>query len=548
MKRIAALILVSLCLLPVLSALAAIAPPSIPEGTLTPLELQLPKGKKLPVYTGPGENYAPAGKGRATVSTNDWVQIFGREGDWLLIQYGISEGRMRFGYIAAQGLLEEGGVTADLSSQWQNISQTLIKPASLTDDPLGSQGEMALLPQGSQVRLLGRMGLWAYVEARAGESLLRGFLAEAARAASGQEENRPFDLRAVSWGPLVPDYAVTRYFTGKTICRPQGSGNPIPTVWLRLDSRESPEDLEALSNFKVVSGRASCGAELVPLSVLDSVTNEWMELHFRPQGGFNRGALEIVLEAGESVGNLTIACTRTLGDGREEILSLPLAGVPEDSGYPPKGAVFAAFRYTPFAPSPKQLAAFYSNTGRYHTLGDVLMFADQPMPQAPAQVLALPWDAPDYRLFLVEGRIAKRHGPFGVYDVLFSLEDPPEGVWLAPYQECGLCDEIDASDMIADGVLLPKGLSDTDTEEMERNEETLESDFAILMLVRLQGRDGDQLDLLMKGLHIAASFSAEKWNISYEQHLTTTAIGPRSRELVDMKGVSLGEGVLSTVE
>ena len=39
------------------------AAPSIPDGTSIPLDIELPKGKKLPVYSGPGEKYARAGNG-----------------------------------------------------------------------------------------------------------------------------------------------------------------------------------------------------------------------------------------------------------------------------------------------------------------------------------------------------------------------------------------------------------------------------------------------------------------------------------------------------
>ncbi|MFQ9446546.1 MAG: hypothetical protein ACLR4A_03510 [Christensenellales bacterium] len=51
------------------------------------------------VYLGPGNNYPRAGKGKATVSTNDWVQVFGQYKGWLLIQYHIDVNQYRIGWI-----------------------------------------------------------------------------------------------------------------------------------------------------------------------------------------------------------------------------------------------------------------------------------------------------------------------------------------------------------------------------------------------------------------------------------------------------------------
>ncbi len=172
--------------------------PFIPDGTLVPLDIKLPKGKKYPVYTGPGEEYVRSGKGKATVSTNGWVQVFGLEGDWLLIQYGINEGQMRFGYISAKGLKLENGVV-DLASQWEDVTLTLKEPAILSDDPLASMTDIASLPAGMQVRRLGWMGPWTYVEVRDGERLLRGFvLADFLAGTSTRNVRQAFDQRAVS--------------------------------------------------------------------------------------------------------------------------------------------------------------------------------------------------------------------------------------------------------------------------------------------------------------------------------------------------------------
>lgn len=523
------------------------AAPAIPDGTLVPLDIRLPQGKKYPVYTGPGEEYARAGNGKANVSTNGWVQVFGREGGWLLIQYGIKEGQMRFGYISAKGINLDNSV-ADLSSLWEGVTLALIEPALLTDDPLASMTDIARLPAGLQIRRLGWMGPWAYVEARDGGRLLRGFVSSGFLDSTSSPDGRlPFDLRAVSWGPLVLDFALRRYYDDETIGRLPETGGPAPNVWLRLDSLESRADLETLTDFRVTAGRASCSGNLVPLHAYDSRSEEGLTLHFMPRDGFNRGALEITLEEGETLDNVVIACTRKLPDGQKETLTLPLAGVPEDSGYPSGGAEFTALRFTPFTRTPEQMAAYQAWSGKPALLGGVLEDMAQAMPDAPERVLGLPYDTPDYRLYLLEGQIQKEHGPFGVYDVTFSLDNPPEGVWLAAYQQCSDCIEIDAFDMFSSDILLPDGLQGLQSSEDAFVRETLQRDFALLLLVSLKGRDDTQLDSMVRGLQVYAAFSAEKWNVRYEQHLETTAIGPRSRERVDMLGITPGGGALTEI-
>lgn len=547
MKHIRLALILCLFLLPALAGLADTVPPAIPQGTLSPLDIQLPRGLKLPVFTGPGEEYVRAANGKAALSTNDWVQVFGRENGWLLIQYGINDAQLRFGYIQVDDLPDNIGADADFLSLWEDTVRTLFQPVILTDDPLASQTQLALFPKGGRVRYLGTIGEWAYVEAIDGDLLLRGFIQDAALTPdTSRDESIPFDLRAVSWGPMSADYATMRYFYDEDVGRLTNKEGPAPNVWLRLDSKESRKDLETLSNFRVISGRASCAPSLVPLYAVDSQANGWLTLHFLPKDGFNRGALDITLAEGESIDNITIACTRIKQNGQDETITLPLAGLPEDSGCPTGGASFTLLRYSPFARTAEQMAEAESYYNIPATLGGVLEDAFQPMPDAPADVLALPYDTPKTSFYLLEGQIVKQHGPFGVYDVTFSLDNPPQGVWLAAYQQSDISSEINAFDMMADGVSLPDGLSESyDAHAMMP--ETLERDFSILLLVRHQGRDVGEIDRLIKDLNITAAFSAEKWNMSYEQDLVTSAIGPRSAESISMQGLSKGEGILHTI-
>ena len=78
--------------------------PAIPAGDMTAQSIRFTGGQKYAVYSGPGENYLRGGNGKALVSTNDWIQVFGRENGWILIQYAIEKGHMRFGWIPETAL------------------------------------------------------------------------------------------------------------------------------------------------------------------------------------------------------------------------------------------------------------------------------------------------------------------------------------------------------------------------------------------------------------------------------------------------------------
>ena len=65
---------------------------------------QFPKGKTYEVYRGPGQNYGRSATGKASVSTNDTIMVYGVRGGWMLISYGISGGHTRYGWISTSGL------------------------------------------------------------------------------------------------------------------------------------------------------------------------------------------------------------------------------------------------------------------------------------------------------------------------------------------------------------------------------------------------------------------------------------------------------------
>lgn len=146
--------------------------PTLPEGTLSAQEIKFTGGKKYEVYSGPGKEYLRGANGKASVSTNDWIQVFGQENDWIMIQYAIDSSHYRIGYISQKALPKKSNVT-ELSLQHQTAYTA--NSVYMTDDPLFSTATLTALPSGTEVALLGTLGEWAYIENQA-ETLCRGFV------------------------------------------------------------------------------------------------------------------------------------------------------------------------------------------------------------------------------------------------------------------------------------------------------------------------------------------------------------------------------------
>lgn len=146
--------------------------PSIPQGELISKNVKFAMGKKYEVYSGPGKDYLRAADGKAAVSTNDWIQVFGKENGWILIQYEIDKDHMRFGWISEKALPKSASVD-ELSFIPETV--TLLDTAFLTDDPLFSHTVLLTLPKGTTVYHLSDMGDWAYIESCSGDCV-RGFV------------------------------------------------------------------------------------------------------------------------------------------------------------------------------------------------------------------------------------------------------------------------------------------------------------------------------------------------------------------------------------
>ena len=137
-------------------------------------EYSLTPGQKLNVYSGPGTNYVRGANGKARVSTNGSVYVYGWENGWLLLLYRINSGGGRIGYVNGSDMKDS--VPADtLSFSYQTTNVLFDCP--VTDDPLMTAAPLITLPAGAQVTFLCWMqndSSWAYVEANTANGPARG--------------------------------------------------------------------------------------------------------------------------------------------------------------------------------------------------------------------------------------------------------------------------------------------------------------------------------------------------------------------------------------
>ena len=154
-------------------------PPVTPSDFYSPVSLTLRPREKYDVFAAPGRDSYRAANGKAVMSTNDWVQIFGQEDGWVLVQYDISRDQMRFGYVDASVLPKDADVPQLI---WYDLpEQTLLNNTYVTDDPLASRSIICWLNAGDTVKVLSDFGSWYYVEVTHGTGkTLRGFIPQTA--------------------------------------------------------------------------------------------------------------------------------------------------------------------------------------------------------------------------------------------------------------------------------------------------------------------------------------------------------------------------------
>ena len=113
------------------------------------------------VYSGPGEEYFREANGRAAVSANDWAQVFGREGDWALIQYRVRGAKLRFGYVNKEAI-EDFDALPELRFEAAAFSG---ENDFVTSDPLGECEGIELPGETWEMTRLATLGdEWFYVE------------------------------------------------------------------------------------------------------------------------------------------------------------------------------------------------------------------------------------------------------------------------------------------------------------------------------------------------------------------------------------------------
>lgn len=185
-------------LLPYCENIAALGPQPMPEPSVfeQPQSVRLRAGGRYPVYSGPGKRYVRGAQGRAQVSTNGAVQVYGLDRGMLLISFEVAPGHERFGYIDAAALragetvpaLDWGGSGIDDSyfSCYPDMPVRdtdgaycyIIDFCSLTDDPRYSKSPLCELEPGMEGRHLRYVPAWGmeYIEVPALK--VRGFVPE----------------------------------------------------------------------------------------------------------------------------------------------------------------------------------------------------------------------------------------------------------------------------------------------------------------------------------------------------------------------------------
>ena len=147
--------------------------PVIPDGTLSAEVLPFTGNQTYAVYSAPDGKSIRGAKNRARVSTNGWIQVFGAEGDWILVQYDITKKHNRIGYIY-KNALPRGVEVPEL--ELTHVAAVVNYNVEVTDDPLISREPLLKLTENSKVICLGTMGGWTYVEGEQDGKRFRGFV------------------------------------------------------------------------------------------------------------------------------------------------------------------------------------------------------------------------------------------------------------------------------------------------------------------------------------------------------------------------------------
>lgn len=121
-----------------------------------------PNEGSYPVYTGPGPDYYRVGNATLGGGT---IRVYGREGDWALIGYGLSNGGYRIGFVTM------AAIPADIQPQpllLVHMPKTNVSTSLFVDDPIVSTNrelEKRIEGGGNPFILLAYLNdFWAYVQ------------------------------------------------------------------------------------------------------------------------------------------------------------------------------------------------------------------------------------------------------------------------------------------------------------------------------------------------------------------------------------------------
>ena len=130
-----------------------------------------PTDQIFTVYSAPTSTAYIEANGKAKVSTNDWILIYGEENNYYFIQYSIDAETMRYGYIQSDSLTcpDTGEII------WLNQEGSTKKKVTLINDPCGNKTKIKILPRGTEIKILGTLNGWAYIECYT-SLVVRGFV------------------------------------------------------------------------------------------------------------------------------------------------------------------------------------------------------------------------------------------------------------------------------------------------------------------------------------------------------------------------------------
>ena len=137
------------------------------------LNQELPKplngvlNANYPVYQGPGTNFYRSNSGKASYGKGGNARIYGTDGEWLLIGYGLSNGDYRIGYIHNYTLPEKIDPASVQRLTYAGVETTIVKEGPVTDDPIMNTKQIDRVTVGTPVTFLAwtdSTHRWALIE------------------------------------------------------------------------------------------------------------------------------------------------------------------------------------------------------------------------------------------------------------------------------------------------------------------------------------------------------------------------------------------------